>query len=125
MLKRLLNWFLGKDAPAKVTQSMATNGHRAATMIAEAKPIIRAAGPVAAPVAAVTQGASAIVGAASAASAASTATVTSKATAATVRRPEQHEISLRAHQIWLERGGDATSNWLQAERELTERLNRR
>lgn len=122
MLKRLLNWFLGKDAPAKVSQNVATNGHRAATMIAEAKPIIRAAGPVAAPVSAVTQGASAIVGAAVATS---TATTTSKASASIVRKPEQHEISLRAHQIWLERGGDATSNWLQAERELTERLNRR
>lgn len=122
MLKRLLNWFLGKDVPAKVTQSIATNGHRAATMIAEAKPIIRAAGPVAAPVAAVTQGAVAIAGAASAVS---TATIVSKTAAATVRKPEQHEISLRAHQIWLERGGDATTNWLQAERELTERLNRR
>ncbi len=110
---------MGKDASVKVTPSVATNGHRAATMIAEAKPIIRPAGPVAAPVAGGTEGTAVIGGSAGG------ATVASRRATANTRKPEQHEIALRAHQIWLERGGEATANWLLAERELTERLNRR
>lgn len=28
------------------------------------------------------------------------------------------EVAQRAHEIWIERGGDAQANWLQAEAEL-------
>ena len=41
------------------------------------------------------------------------------------RRPTEEEIAVRAYKIYKERGdaeGNATDDWLQAERELTEGL---
>ncbi len=45
----------------------------------------------------------------------------------TKTRPTQEEIALRAYHIFLERGstpGDEIEDWLRAERELTEQLNK-
>jgi hypothetical protein len=42
-----------------------------------------------------------------------------------IRVPEHHEIALRAHQLWLQRGGDSHTNWIDAERQLLAEFNRR
>ena len=52
---------------------------------------------------------------------------TTKKTKKTKTLPTQEEIALRAYHIFLERGstpGDAMEDWLRAERELTEQLNK-
>ena len=46
-------------------------------------------------------------------------------TAESSRRPTEEDIAVRAYKIYQERGdaeGNATDDWLQAERELTEGL---
>jgi hypothetical protein len=42
-----------------------------------------------------------------------------------IRVPEHHEIAQRAYQLWLQRGGDSYTNWIEAERQLLAEYNRR
>lgn len=52
---------------------------------------------------------------------------TAKKSPAKKAAPTQEEITLRAYEIYLERGGspgDALGDWVQAERELLEKSNK-